>query len=388
MTLLSSLSLKLSGRKAATGHWLTSTPYTHIAFDRQSLETQGPVSINLHHTAYAPDTTAFRSSSITSANGPLDLSLNLTNLADGFNVNKWVIFRAPADPAIGFSRSTITGTSLDDRLAINVKEIVNFGYLESLVAKGFEGGTINMGAGNDSLSITTQVDSTKFQHFLYGVRGTSIAARGTIDMGSGDDTVSLTAKANAVTWGEAIAFQGKMNLGDGNDRASFITDITGSKSGTESFGMQYSTVDAGAGDDDILIGTMRDSRINLGDGNDSLTCYGSQSQTDFLRSTIDGGAGIDQLVINTSRWDELVAAKDSRLGQLESLYGQGGAFGRQGLSAEQSYFARQFDIQNKQLGSVGNDRSDSFTWQGGTFTNIEQIAVAGAIFDTSTSSFI
>ena len=74
--------------------------------------------------------------------------------------------------------------------------------------------------------------------------------------------------------------------------------------------------------------------------------------------------------------------------RLESMYGEGGALGRKGLNAEQAYFARQFDIQNQQLGSSGNDNSDSFKWQGGTFTNIEQIAVADAVFDTSTSSFL
>ena len=386
---LSSLSLFLSGFKTIDGrdgfssNTHTDTNYKHTLYENGSYVVDQPTSISVTHEAFAPSTNLFVRSTITSDANPMDLSLSLVNNAVGVNPDKWALIRPVSDPAYGLQNTTITGSDQNDTLTISVKESVSMGYLRDIKSVGMRASTIDMGDGDDNVSISAQTDSSNYMHFRNTVRGTATGARGNIDMGSGKDVLTVYSKVEDTTIGTAIGFQGKATLGDGNDFASFIAETKGLRRG-QAHGLYQATVDAGLGDDEILIGSAYRSSVDLGDGNDQIIAY--NRDTTYQGSTIDGGAGIDRLVLNDTRWDAL--EEQNRTARLERIYGEGGALGREGLTAEQSYFARTFDIQNQQIGSVGNDNSDSFKWMGGTFENIEQIAVAGGVFDTSTSSFV
>jgi len=341
-----------------------------------------PVTINATYEGIEPNTTLLQSCNITAA-APLSLNLSITNYAHGVNPYKWVAFQAASDPAHALADTNITGSESADSITLSAREIVRFGILASLVAKAQSRGTVNLGGGDDTYTASSLVDSAAFNFWQQPNRGYALTIHGAkVDLGTGNDTLNASAVFNGVLQGNASAVShSTVLLGDGNDKATITAATNTPKSGLEIFALQYSTLDAGAGNDDVLIGSARDARALLGDGDDILTrpgYYGSSG------CQFDGGAGADRLVLPDTAYTQLDAARKAHF---DTLYGTGGTFARAGMTAEQAHFARLFDIQNGGLGSTAPTNT-AFIWEGSTFTSFEQISVAGGVFDTATRSFL
>ena len=341
-----------------------------------------PISINATYEGIEPRTTLLRSCSIT-ATAPLSLALSITNYAHGVNPYKWASFRSAADPAYALEYTIVTGTESADSVSVTASEIVRFGVLASLVAKAQSHGSVSLAGGDDTYVATGLVDSSAFNFWQSPNVGYALTVHGArIDLGTGNDTFAATASFNGVLSGNCSAVShSTVLLGDGNDKATLTASTATPVTGLEVFALQYSTLDAGAGNDDLIIGSARDARVMLGDGSDNLTRGGVNG---WGRNIVDGGAGVDRLTLPDTTYTALDA---TRKATVNINYGSGGVFSRPGMTAEKAYFARSFDIQNGGLGSVA-PVSASFAWNGSTFTNFEQIAVAGGIFDTATRNFV
>lgn len=341
-----------------------------------------PVTIRATYEGIEPKTTLLQSCNLTAA-APLSLDLSITNYAHGANPYKWAAVRPASDPAHALSYTTVTGSESADSITLSASEIVRFGVFSSLVAKAQSRGSVSLGGGDDTYTASALVDSSAFNFWRQPNRGYALAIHGAkVDMGTGNDTLNASAVFNGVLQGNAAAVShSTVLLGDGDDRASITATSQTPQTGLEIFALQYSTLDAGAGNDDVLIGSARDARALLGDGDDILTRPGYYTND---RCQFDGGAGADRLVLPDTVYTRLDAARKART---DTFYGPGGRLSRAGMTAEQAHFARSFDIQNGGLGSTA-PADGSFVWQGSTFTSFEQISVAGGVFDTTTRSFL
>lgn len=100
------------------------------------------------------------------------------------------------------------------------------------------------------------------------------AKRGTISTGDGDDDISITARSNGDDWSNRYGNSFLIDSGDGDD----LIDVRGSGRYTEF------TIDAGAGDDRIVLANGDDHEIDGGDGNDTILA-GSGAETFIFRAT-------------------------------------------------------------------------------------------------------
>ena len=127
----------------------------------------------------------------------------------------------------------------------------------------FTGQGIYMGADNDVVDITIDVENTASGHFGYG---------NNIDLGSGDDSYSI--EINVPDGSVYNTFDGNINGGDGNDTISVTMHGDATNDDREGFS---GIVSGGAGDDVLVFDVVgftdwyrTNSSINGGDGYDVL----------------------------------------------------------------------------------------------------------------------
>lgn len=127
-------------------------------------------------------------------------------------------------------------------------------------------GSINLGAGKDNVSLGGLDSAT-----LNGGAGNKditlgSASKATVTLGDGADSVSLYNNFESSI----------INLGEGNDTLDGRT-----------VSIESSTVQGGAGNDDLVLGSVAGSSIDLGDGDDFIKLTGASDVT------LAGGAGND-----------------------------------------------------------------------------------------------
>ncbi len=172
---------------------------------------------------------------------------------------------------------TVTGETDDQTIeikaeagaAINVttgagKDLVS---LVAASANDAVGGTVNVGAGKDSVTVAGNYTGTLTAG--EGNKSVSISgtfSEGSLTFGSGSDTLTITGRASSDT----------ITMGDGKDSVVFAGGFT------------ESTLDLGAGDDSLVASVISGSTINLGDGKDFVSVAG-----DIDGASIAGGEGAD-----------------------------------------------------------------------------------------------
>lgn len=118
----------------------------------------------------------------------------------------------------------------------------------------------------------------------------------TIKTGSGNDDVTLKAETKAAS-GSTAAVSATVDTGAGNDSIFVNTNAKDDQSANPLFlSSGTTTVEAGAGDDNVTIFTRSAGKltVNLGDGTDSFTSLVAIGGTD----AIDAGAGVDTLFLS------------------------------------------------------------------------------------------
>lgn len=184
-------------------------------------------------------------------------------------------------------------------------------------AEALRTGTLDLGAGNDTVSF--QVTATG-----YSAGGLNDSAR--LLMGTGDDLLTISVAAR--NYG-SLAFgmhnNSLVDLGDGNDtmRVDVTTDTRAAN--TYAYGMANARIAAGYGNDDVRLrasastnaatGTaeadgMNSAAIDMGAGDDTLAIEASASGANaiargiyalyYQSSTVDGGAGNDSIHLSAT----------------------------------------------------------------------------------------
>ena len=196
-------------------------------------------------------------------------------------------------------------------------DLVKINLLSGSSAEALRTGTLDMGAGNDTVSF--QVTATG-----YSAGGLNDSAR--LLMGAGDDL--LTISVSARNYG-SLAFgmhnNSLVDLGDGNDtmRVDVTTDTRASN--TYAYGMASGRIAAGNGNDDVRLrasastsaatGTaeadgVNSAAIDMGAGDDTLTIEAAASGANaiargiyalyYQNNTVDGGAGNDSIQLSAT----------------------------------------------------------------------------------------
>ena len=151
-------------------------------------------------------------------------------------------------------------------------------------------GTLNMGDGNDSITLNTNGAGTINADAGNDLATVNGSAAGHLNMGDGIDTVNLTSKTSTTT----------INGGDGADSLfsqtgdiSSTLNITAANAGTldaASFS-SFETIDMGEGEDTATIAANAGT-LSMGDGNDSITLNNGAA------GTINADAGNDSATIS------------------------------------------------------------------------------------------
>ena len=216
-------------------------------------------------------------------------------------------------------------------------ENISLGFGADTATIAANTGTLNMGAGNDSITLNTGAAGTI--NADAGDDSATIAgtAAGSLNMGAGIDTVSLTSKTSTTT----------IDAGDDADILNSQTgsinstlNITGTNAGTldaASFS-NFETINMGDGNDYITLNTEATGLIFAGDGNDSATVnanadgtlvMGDGSDTVTLTSLnstayIDGGfridSDIDTLNSQTGAVNSNLNIRGPKSGELDEAY--------------------------------------------------------------------
>ena len=350
-----------SGRNSRYNSRLRQT-YTLAETDRKTVNLSEDFSFGITASGFKPRAYAARNSTF-NLSGDLTGSFSATTHSSGDFLRSGYRpggFGGGGCPPWAMYRSKVYGDDGAQSLSFTAEAHTNVTRPDgSIYSYGVDRSTLSLGGGDDSVSIESTAFAVRNRPIYWRGRGwsrvyqdvTEAHARGvqysTIDMGTGDDDLTITANHEVEGYdpvtgvevnrrSDAISLdRSTIRMGDGND------SLTLSGNGVHA---RYSTVDMGAGDDVLTMGGK---------------------YAEIQRNTFKGGEGFDQVVLTSDHYSD--------------RFEQGRA---------QALFARTFDIQNGQLGTVGNDVSASFKYNGNTFEGFEQIAVAGGVFDTTTSSFV
>jgi hypothetical protein len=225
------------------------------------------------------------------ATGVTSVAVNLDNFAEGFTIGV---------SGNALNAVTVSGTVKDS----NADKTVGQVYLEASVGLDVQSLSVNSAVALDA-TVYTNASSTKaFTTFnassstgdisydgLSYVSGNSATSFkvNTITTGAGNDYVELVADTNAGS-GSTAAVGASASTGAGDDSIEVNT-----KSINLSVVTGTTSVDAGEGNDTVVISTRSDGKltVNLGGGTDSLTSAVPILATD----SIDAGAGSDTLLL-------------------------------------------------------------------------------------------
>jgi Ca2+-binding RTX toxin-like protein len=187
----------------------------------------------------------------------------------------------------GLYASAISGGSLtsgagNTTISVTAVEASRGSFIYAVT--GIAGWTLATGAGVDTLDVT--VRASRLDTFTTtGISGSQL------DFGADNDAVRFDV-SNESGSGEPHAVLGaRIDLGAGDDL------LVANSSG---YGIEYCTFVAGSGNDQIAITSNRDSLrysvIDAGDGNDAVSLLASgPNNAELVNSTVDLGAGDDQL---------------------------------------------------------------------------------------------
>jgi Ca2+-binding RTX toxin-like protein len=209
---------------------------------------------------------------------------------------------ARVDGGSGFTGIVVTGGVGMDTLSGGLgNDTISGGAGADTIAGGGGDDILNGGAGDDNLR------DVSGSNIIHGDDGNDvISSRGVNDQlygDAGDDSIDIT-----LSGGTRITASG----GDGDDRIS-VTNGGGQNqsvtllggNGNDQFSLNGfaidNIVDAGAGDDTILLGSMRAATITLGAGVDTL-----RLASNFL--PVAGGIVVTDFVPGTDHFDPLFAS--------------------------------------------------------------------------------
>ena len=165
---------------------------------------------------------------------------------------------------------------------LSASTLTGFNLLKSLIYETFETITLNLSAGNDTLTVTTTGDlSTVVVNALAGLDQVTVVNTGagsslTVNLGSGDDQLTLQAAGlNSIV---------QLNGEDGGD--TFVIQSSPASSNLE--------INGGAGMDRFTFNGASDTTVlNAGADNDTVTVNSAGGNT-----TINGNEGDDVIHIN------------------------------------------------------------------------------------------
>ncbi|MCT7579788.1 hypothetical protein, partial [Aliarcobacter butzleri] len=198
----------------------------------------------------------------------------------------------------------------------------NTNFDKVTITQTVESSDNNPNSSIDRSSSTTKEDFT-FANINSGTK--------TISTGSGNDEIKVKGSINGITIStgsgndyiktdDSIGNNSKIHLGDGNDTVEVYRDLQG-------------TIEAGAGDDRIIIGNnvnsdsvintgsgndyvqinseiANNAKINLGEGNDGIRIL-QQTWNTGNSEAVNGGAGFDTLYLNGNHDEYLVYIKST-----------------------------------------------------------------------------
>jgi hypothetical protein len=219
----------------------------------------------------------------------------------------------------------------------------------------YNGGTINTGDGNDS--ITGTAGDSNFDNKTNGIFNSELS---TINTGDGNDSINGTAGEG----GRGIFNDGTINTGDGNDSITGTAGIGGISI------FNGGTINTGDGNDSINAnGIYNSGTINTGDGKDTVDALtlgfgdiggtidlgtGNDTLKGFGSGTFIGGDGTDKILFGNG-----IYTIDSVLGAITES-------GQPGGSMNVSSFEK-----------IGGVNGGLFTFANGTLTVTNGVATFG-----------
>lgn len=281
-----------------------------------------------------------------------DSSLNLGNgddvvtITSGFRGDTGTIGDA-ASAAGGGSGSTVAGGihfNFNDK--VSALAAANAWSLRlNATAIGLQDSSIDTGAGNDQVIISTQIDERLADDLgiLYGDPGTIIQLqrigmlRSTLSMGSGDDLVSINGSVIDST----------IDLGAGNNTLL----IEGSFSGN-------SRILSGQGQNRIVISSGLSGAVMGGDGDDAFDL-----STFSQAGRLDGGAGMDRLTSAATDQRDLALIQGRDQGFLGGLQFKAIEELDLGSGNDVALLSLEGSLSGLLLGGEGLDRLEFSNWE-------------------------
>ena len=189
---------------------------------------------------------------------------------------------------------------------------------------------IDAGEGNNHVAITTEING----------RGGSVVAvsNSTVNTGDGSDQLWIHA-IDRKGVAESIGLQeATVTSNGGDDRINIVA--AGGQNGGSTWAMVESQLDSGGGEDDVTItGNVFNSTISLGSESDQLKLSGRQTQNVLIEAgsgdddvIIEGGSGMrfmggngaDQLTLKRDVFDSIMDTGDAGVSIADFLTGPSG----------------------------------------------------------------
>ncbi|MES2298108.1 MAG: hypothetical protein V4582_13770 [Pseudomonadota bacterium] len=195
------------------------------------------------------------------------------------------------------------------------------GLIAATATQGGASAVVDMGAGNDTLTVGTVATLNGVTGTLTGSIAGSVLGGATVNMGAGDDRVNLGDNGNV-----SIGEEGVLNLGEGNNTVTLSGSITGDTvavaTDTDSLGGE---INGGAGNDTVTFnlrgqgnqGTLIGGLVQLGAGTNSITVTGNANANvvTFDPTDADRVSGAQTLnLISSQSWSAALATTVNGVG--------------------------------------------------------------------------
>ena len=230
--------------------------------------------------------------------------------------------------ASGVISSQITSGADNDHLTIRTTSSNTGG--ETTASGLIDHSLMDAGAGNNHVGISAEIDV---------VGGSAVAIRAsTVNTGDGDDQLWIHAIDRQGVAESLSMQQATVTTHGGDDRINIVA--AGGQHGGSTWAMTESELDSGDGEDDITItGNAINSTISLGRESDRLKLSGLQTQNVLIEAgsgdddviiqggssiRFSGGDGADQLTLKREVFDSIMDTGDAGVSIADFLTGPSG----------------------------------------------------------------
>ena len=297
------------------------------ALDKSSLETEGGDDlVRIKAGAYGQDTQAWglRDSEANTGSGQDNLRINahargnttdtvgaygtlnsLTNTGadnDRIDIRATASNRGGTAEAVGLDASDLATEGGDDRIRIQAHANGEYTYAWAL-----RDSSLDAGSGTNSINLSASTIAFGVDP-AYGMDNSSIVA------GADQDNLRINAHARGNTAGTIAAFgavNSQIDLGGGDNKLEIDAKAVNRRGTAEVLGLDASTAITGSGDDLIRISAhanglnreawaMRNSSLDAGAGDNNIEINGN-----VLRSKIRTGSGVDTIRLSGLETDQM-----------------------------------------------------------------------------------